>query len=68
MTAVRPTDGLKLAPWLCRRCHCALWWRVFPGTARDPELIDVEGRAHCRPIKRYQYRTHALPRVERRSR
>lgn len=67
--ALRPTDGLPSAPWLCRHCQRALWWQTTPevlGSA--PTLVDARGRALCRPLIRHRYRAHELPRVERKPR
>jgi hypothetical protein len=64
--SARPAPGI-LAPWLCRRCKRALWWRK---TRVDlvPVLVDVDNQRRCRPLSRFGGHTHAMPRVERKPR
>lgn len=66
--ALRPTDGLRVAPWCCRRCGCALWWQTTAGVNITPDLVDARGRALCRPLMKYNFRPHELPQVERKPR
>jgi hypothetical protein len=64
--ALRPTEGLPAAPWLCRHCGRALWWQHVPMAAPGArQLVDARGRALCRPLFKHRYRAHELPRVER---